>query len=98
METLNVAYYTCLNNDCPKHRNVFTEGDPLHTQCEREHLWLQGQKRPPSVRSLLILAAVGAAAVVASVLLARRMRDASFKPPMLREETHFEREAAPTTV
>lgn len=98
METLHVAYYTCLNNDCPKHRNVFTEGDQQHTHCERERLWLEGQQRPPSMRLLLILAVAGAAALVAGILLARRVRDASFKPPMLREETHFEREASPSTV
>lgn len=32
------TYYTCLNGHCPKHRNIFVDGDSQHANCARERL------------------------------------------------------------
>lgn len=89
MDTVEVVYYTCLNNDCPKHRNVFMEGDPQHERCARERLWLEGQRqRAPRWLWLAIPAALAAAA--GAVVLLRMMRDRQFKPPMLRGEEQMQ--------
>jgi hypothetical protein len=45
METVEIVYFTCLNKDCDKYRNVFAEGDPLHENCEHERLFLEGERR-----------------------------------------------------
>jgi hypothetical protein len=88
METMEVVYYTCLNNDCPKHRNIFTEGDPEHANCARERLYLEGERKPASWLPLIVTAAVSFAAAGAAVLLILRARAAQ-KPqlPMIREES-----------
>jgi hypothetical protein len=86
MDSVEVVYYTCLNNECPKHRNVFREGDPQHENCARERLWLEGQ-RADVPRWLWFAIPVALAMIVAGATLAvRKMRAADFKPPMLREE------------
>jgi hypothetical protein len=83
MESVEVVYYTCLNNDCPKHRNIFLEGDPEHANCARERLWLEGQ-RPAPPRWLWFAIPAGLAVLAAAaVLVSRKIRDAQFKPPML---------------
>ncbi len=41
---MEIVYFTCLNNECEKHRNIFMEGDPQHANCARERLWLEGQR------------------------------------------------------
>lgn len=62
MDTVEIVYYTCLNNDCPKHRNVFREGDPQHENCARERLQLEGQREPmPLWLRIAIPVAVAAA-------------------------------------
>lgn len=84
MDTLEAVYYTCLNNDCPKHRNIFKEGDPEHERCASERLWLQGQRRGVPRWLLFAIPAVMAAAAVATVLV--RMRKPGSRAPMLRGE------------
>jgi hypothetical protein len=75
MDTLEIVYYTCRNNDCPKHRRVFMEGDPEHDGCARERLWLEGQQPGwRDVRWLWIAAPALLAAIGAAALLATRVR------------------------
>lgn len=87
MDTLEIVYYTCLNNECPKHRNVFMEGDPLHERCERERLWLEGQ-RPVShaARWMWIAVPVLVAMSAGAFALLRMMRGRQEKPRTLHEE------------
>lgn len=88
MDTLEVVYYTCLNNECPKHRNIFLEGDPEHAQCARERVWLRGQRRgAPRWVWFAVPAALAGIAVAATAIL--RMRKPRFQPPMLRGETEM---------
>jgi hypothetical protein len=85
METLDVVYFTCLNNQCPKHRNVFREGDPEHERCARQRLWLEGQ-RPAVPRWVWLLIPALAAAVIGATLAALRMRTPEQREPMLHGE------------
>jgi multisubunit Na+/H+ antiporter MnhC subunit len=88
METQEVIYYTCLNNHCPKHRNIFAEGDPQHANCDRERFYLQGQREPMPRAAILTGAAVGVATLGLAVVLLLRLRKPR-KPqlPMIREES-----------
>jgi hypothetical protein len=83
-----VVYYTCLNNDCEKHRNIFVEGDPDHATCARERLFLQGQDEPrfPSWMWYAIPAAL-IGGIAAYIVISRVRASRAFHPPMLREET-----------
>lgn len=85
MDTLEVVYYTCLNNDCPKHRNIFVEGDPEHERCARERLWLEGQRRGMP-RWLLFAVPAALAAAAAAVVIVMQLRKPGLRPPMLRGE------------
>jgi multisubunit Na+/H+ antiporter MnhC subunit len=91
MET-SAVYYTCLNNDCPKHRNVFMEGDPEHAQCKRERLYLAGERRPvpPAVVVTAVSIAVAALGFAISMVL-RSRKPRKPQHPMIREETAAER-------
>ena len=74
----DTVYFTCLNNDCEKHRSIFVEGDPLHAHCEREELELAGQKKARKMPAWLMIAVPAVAAVtVAAVVLYSRRRAAS---------------------
>jgi hypothetical protein len=85
MDTMEIVYYTCRNSECPKHRNVFVEGDPQHENCARERLYLEGQERPAQWLWYAVPAAIMLAA--AAVFAWRRVAEARrFRPPMLREE------------
>lgn len=86
MDTVEIVYYTCLNNDCPKHRNVFREGDPQHENCARERLQLEGQREPMPLWLRIAIPVAVAAAIAGGMLAARMIRTARFKPPMLRGE------------
>lgn len=44
---METTYYTCLNQHCPKHRNIFLEGDPQHENCRRARLHFQEERRVP---------------------------------------------------
>jgi hypothetical protein len=70
---MQIAYYTCLNNRCPKHRNVFVEGDPQHLDCGRKRVWLEGQRPDPRPWVWIAPAAV-LAIVAAAVMLTVRSR------------------------
>jgi hypothetical protein len=88
MDTLEIVYYTCLNNECPKHRSVFMEGDPQHEGCERERLWLEGQE-PVSqgLRWMWIALPALLATAAAGVYFAMRMRGSrGSKPRTLHDE------------
>lgn len=87
MDSMEMVYYTCLNNDCEKHRNIFVEGDSFHEHCERERLYLEGQ-RSPALSWRWAAIPLGLAAAVGSAMLVMRIRSKKqFKPPMLRGET-----------
>lgn len=81
-----IVYYTCLNNDCPKHRNIFPEGDPEHQNCARERLWLEGQR--PSMPAWIWFALPAALLLGAgAVMLMRSKRNGSdTRPTKLHEE------------
>lgn len=84
METVEVVYYVCRNNECPKHRNIFLEGDPQHDGCERERMLLEGQ-RAPMPRWVWFAIPAAIALGVGGFFLARMMRvTQGQKPPMLR--------------
>jgi hypothetical protein len=89
MDSVDVVYYTCLNNACPKHRNIFREGDPQHENCARERLYLEGQREPMPRWMWFAIPAAVAGAAVAGLLVMRMIRNAreNGKPPMLRGET-----------
>ena len=96
MDSVEIVYYTCLNNECPKYRNIFAEGDLQHERCARERLWLEGERRPIprwmwfAIPSALAAAAAGAAFAIRM----RQMRDMRGKPP-LREEMEMKRWSGP---
>lgn len=88
MDTVDIVYYTCLNNDCAKHRNVFVEGDPQHEGCSRQRLWLEGERQQ---RPVWVWVAAGiAAAAAAGIVIARTAQPLKFKPPMLRGEAQMQ--------
>ncbi|HEV3154188.1 MAG TPA: hypothetical protein VGZ02_10325 [Candidatus Baltobacteraceae bacterium] len=87
MDYTETVYYTCLNNHCPKHRNVFMEGDGQHADCARERLWLEGQ-RPGRSRWLLAAVSVaGALAVIAGAMYWMRMSKSRTDVTALCDET-----------
>ena len=88
MDTLEIVYYTCVNNECPKHRGVFTEGDPQHERCARERLRLEGQRPPARVPRwiLFTVPALAAAIAAGALLLIRFMRVDESKPSSIRED------------
>lgn len=45
-QATTTIYYTCLNGHCPKHRNIFTDGDPQHVDCARKRLHFSEERRP----------------------------------------------------
>lgn len=87
MDTLEIVYYTCLNNECPKHRGIFTDGDPQHEGCARERLWLEGQRPAARVpRWILIALPVAAALAAGAILVMRFMRVNEPNPSSIQEE------------
>ena len=66
---METTYYTCLNQHCVKHRNVFLEGDAEHENCERTVLRFDEEsKRPGWLRWAVPAAAVVAAVVAVQVI------------------------------
>ncbi len=78
MITSETVYYTCLNNDCEKHRSIFVEGDPLHAECKRERLELAGQERR-TVPAWLWFAVPAAVTLAAAAVALYRRRAAAPK-------------------
>jgi hypothetical protein len=85
MDSVEIVYYTCLNNECPKHRNIFTEGDPQHEGCARERLWLEGQRPAAPLWLRLAIPAAIIAAIAGAALAMRKAREARSDRPPLRE-------------
>ena len=84
-------YYTCLNNHCPKHRNIFAEGDPEHANCDRERLYLEGQRRPMPTAAIFAAVAVGIAVLsVGAVLMLRARKSRKPQLPTIRDEAALE--------
>jgi hypothetical protein len=73
METVEMVYFTCLNKDCEKYRNVFTEGDPLHQNCARERLFQEEEQRGVPMWAWVAIPAV-IFMVAAGVMALRRPR------------------------
>ncbi|HEX5274408.1 MAG TPA: hypothetical protein VFW34_03965 [Candidatus Rubrimentiphilum sp.] len=66
---METTYYTCLNQHCAKHRNVFLDGDSEHERCERTVLRFDEEsKRPGWLRWAVPAAAVVAALVAVQVV------------------------------
>lgn len=87
MDTLEIVYYTCLNNECPKHRSVFIEDDPEHEGCARERLWLEGQRPAAHVPRWIWFAVPAALAMAAgAIALLRFMRADESSPSSVHEE------------
>lgn len=85
---IDVVYYTCLNNDCEKHRNVFVEGSPEHAECARERLYLEGQRKPaPSWLWYALPLAIAAGAAAFVLFLRARSTQPDEPRSALREET-----------
>lgn len=82
METVEIVYFTCLNDECEKYRNIFAEGDPLHANCARERLYLEGER--PGLPVWAWLAAPAALAVAAVVFAFRRARRRNMKKKPMR--------------
>ena len=59
---MNAVYYTCLNQHCPKHRNIFLDGDLEHAECQRTVFQLEDHRKPPGWRRYVLpsLMALGA--------------------------------------
>lgn len=71
MAPMEATYYTCLNQHCPKHRNIFVEGDAVHEHCERSVLRFDEEsKRPVWMR--LAVPAVVAIATLVTIQMVRR--------------------------
>jgi hypothetical protein len=66
---METTYYTCLNQHCAKHRNVFLDGDSEHEHCARTMLRFgEESKRPGWLRWAVPAAAVVAALVAVQVV------------------------------
>lgn len=91
-----VVYYTCLNNECEKHRSVFIEGDPQHANCARERLHLEGERRATPWAPIIASAALSFAVVgIAAYLIVRASAQRKPHLPMIREESAIERPEVP---
>lgn len=79
------VYYTCLNNDCEKHRNVFVDGDPDHATCERRRLYLEGQEQPARVPMWALVAVPAVIGLGAAAFFLYRSRARSQMRPQKRD-------------
>jgi hypothetical protein len=79
-------YYTCLNNHCAKHRNIFIEGDPEHAHCRRERLYLEGERAPLPRIALLFASLALLTLSVSVVALARSSNRREPKPSITGDE------------
>lgn len=66
MGRMNATYYTCLNQHCVKHRNIFLDGDSAHEGCERAVFRLEDHAKPHGWRRFVVpaLMALGAMAAI----------------------------------
>lgn len=68
---METTYYTCLNQHCAKHRNVFLDGDAEHEHCKRTVLRLDEESKRPGWLRVAIPVALAVAALV-TVQVVRR--------------------------
>jgi hypothetical protein len=68
---METTYYTCLNQHCAKHRNVFLDGDPEHEHCKRTVLRFDEESKRPGWLRVAIPVALAVAALV-TVQVVRR--------------------------
>jgi hypothetical protein len=86
METVEIVYFTCLNNECERYRNVFAEGDPQHANCARERLYLQGERRPMPMWAWIAAPALMLLAAATFVALRRARRNMNQQRTLYGEE------------
>lgn len=86
METVEIVYFTCLNNECEKYRNVFAEGDPQHANCARERLYLEGENRSTPMWVWIAAPVLMFAAAATIIALRRARRDTEEKRTLYGEE------------
>jgi hypothetical protein len=80
---VDIAYYTCLNNECYKYRGIFMEGDPEHANCERARLFPEERAGLPAWMWFAVPAAVALVAGAAMMFMRRRSRSTNMHmPPM----------------
>ena len=84
---MEIAYYTCLNDECFKYRGIFTEGNAQHANCERARLYLQGEQGLPGWTWLAVPAMVAIAAGVVALALVRKRRAQEQRPPSSERQT-----------
>lgn len=84
MDSVEIVYYTCLNQDCERYRSVFAEGDLEHQNCAREQLWLESEGAGLPGWLLIALPVALAAMATLAVIALRSMRGEKRKGPMLR--------------
>lgn len=68
---METTYYTCLNQHCPHHRNVFVDGDAEHEHCERTVLRFEEQSGRPGWLRMAIPVAVAVAALITVQIIRR---------------------------
>jgi hypothetical protein len=70
---METTYYTCLNQHCVRHRNIFLDGDPEHEHCKRTVFRLEDHaKKPWSWMRIAIPVVTAVGALVAIGALRRR--------------------------
>ncbi|HKU69149.1 MAG TPA: hypothetical protein VJP85_15360 [Candidatus Baltobacteraceae bacterium] len=95
MDSVEIVYFTCLNEECPKHRDIFAEGDPEHERCAREPLWEEGQRRAMPGWFWAAMSAAIAAAIAGGAIAMRMMRNRPSNRQSLREQTEMKRWSGP---
>lgn len=86
MDTMEIVYFTCLNKDCERYRNIFSEGDPQHDDCARERLWLEGQRPSVPMWAWAVMPVALMLAAGGVMLFLRSKRSQPPKRPMYGEE------------
>lgn len=86
MDTREAVYYICLNQHCPRHRNIFMEGNPQHEACDRERLRFEGERSSSAWMWLAVAVGVAGATAAATFLLTRALGGRAAKRRSLHEE------------
>jgi hypothetical protein len=79
---MEVAYFTCLNNECYKYRGIFMEGDPEHANCERAQLFPEERAGAPMWMWFAVPALLAAVAGAMAMMYVRRRAGGTNLPPM----------------
>lgn len=83
---MEIVYFTCLNKDCERFRNIFAEGDAQHANCARERLWLEGQSPSMPMWTWLVVPAALLLAAGGMMLYMRSQRGERDQPPSFKDE------------